>query len=80
MYDMSPRYTGHRFREIPQIGAVPAVHLERARVRARLRTRLPPALYMSQYRKLAGMLTGAALDCGPRPGGTSPKLGWSRLC
>jgi hypothetical protein len=27
--------------------------------------------------KLIGILTGAALDCGPQPGGTSPALWWS---
>jgi hypothetical protein len=63
----------------PQIGAAPAVHLERARDRARLRTHLHPALYTARYWKLAGMLIGASPDCGPQPGGTSPALGWSVL-
>jgi hypothetical protein len=29
VYDVSPRYRGQPFRDIPQIGAAPAVHLER---------------------------------------------------
>jgi hypothetical protein len=41
VYDVSPRYSGRRFRDIPQIGVAPAVHLERARERVPLRTRLP---------------------------------------
>jgi hypothetical protein len=49
VYDVSPRYRGRQFRDIPQICAV---HLERARERAPLRTRLPPALYAAHDRKL----------------------------
>ncbi len=37
----------------------------------------PPALYATRDGKLIGMLTGAAPDCRPQPGGTSPTLGWS---
>ncbi len=39
---LSLRYRSHQFQEIPQIGAAPAVHLERARERVQLRTHLPP--------------------------------------
>ncbi len=34
-------------------------------------------LCMAQDRKLTGMLTGAASNCGPEHGGTFPTLGWS---
>ncbi len=37
----------------------------------------PSALSRARDRKLIGILTGAALDCGPQLGGTSPAHGWS---
>ncbi len=37
----------------------------------------PPALYAAWDQKLIGMLTGAALHCGPGPGRTSLMLKWS---
>ncbi len=57
MYDVSPRYRGRRFWEHALIGAAPTIHLERAREKARMRTRHPPALYPARDRKLIGMLT-----------------------
>jgi hypothetical protein len=38
---------------------------------------LPPVLCAAWDQKLIEILTGAALDCGPQPGRTSPDLGWS---
>ncbi len=37
----------------------------------------PPAIYAARDENLIGMLTEAAPHCGPRPGRTSPTLGWS---
>jgi hypothetical protein len=37
----------------------------------------PPAFCTAQDHKLTGILTGAAPDCTPLPGGTSPTLGGS---
>ncbi len=77
VYDVSPRYRGRRFWEQAQIGAAPAVHLERARERAQLRTRLPLHSTRPATGNWLEFLTGAAPDCGPLPGGTSPGLTWS---
>ncbi len=77
MYDVVPRYRGRRFRKIPHIGAAPAVHLERARERAQLRTCLPQHSTRPPTGNWLEFMTGAAPYCGPRPGGTSSSLGWS---
>ncbi len=77
MYDAIPRYRGRRFREHAEIGAAPTVHLGRARERARLRTRLPPHSMRPATGNWLEFFTGAAPDCGPRPGRTSPALRWS---
>ncbi len=37
----------------------------------------PHTLSTAWDRKLIGILTGAALDCGPQPGGTSFAIRWS---
>jgi hypothetical protein len=36
-------------------------------------------IFAARDQKLIGMLTGAAPHCGPRPGKTSPTLGWSAI-
>ncbi len=57
-----------RFWEFAQNGGAPTVQLERAGLTENLPLHGPG---------LTGMLNGAAPDCGPRPGRTSPALRWS---
>jgi hypothetical protein len=57
-----------------------ANRLLRKSERIGLTTNPPPtALSTARDQKLISIMTGAALDCGPQPGRTSPVLGWSVL-
>ncbi len=40
------------------------------------RESVTPTLYSARDRELIGILTGAAMDCGPPPGRTSPAPRW----
>jgi hypothetical protein len=79
MYDGLLCYRVCRVRKLAQkIGAVPTVHLKRARDPAQLRTR-HPALSTAWDQQPIGIPIGATPDCRPQPGRTSPDLAWSRI-
>ncbi len=75
MYDVSPHYRDQRFWELAQIGVEPAVYLERARDRARLRPHQPPTLYTARDQRWIDILTGAVPDCRPQSGRLPTPLG-----
>jgi hypothetical protein len=75
MDDVSPRYRGCRFRDIPQIGAALAVHLDRAREWARLRTRLPCTLRGPQPETDWNFLLAPHRTADHRPAGLLPCSG-----
>ncbi len=73
VYAVSQRDRVFCFQELDQIGAVPAVQLERAREWAN-REPATPAPYMAQDQKVIGILTGAVPESKPQPSRTSPAL------
>jgi hypothetical protein len=75
VYDVSPRYRVCWFRELAQIGAVPTVHLERAREAARLSPATPRTCHSPGLNPI-GKMTGDAPDYRSPPGWTLPALRW----
>jgi hypothetical protein len=65
-----------RFQEFGQNGAEILLYLDRARPD---RESASPRILRGPGREIDRNVPGAALHCGPRPGRTSPALGWSVL-